>query len=88
MHVTAVSVWFNVAALLEKRGMSQRKLAVESGVSLVTVHAIVNNDTTRVDLATLDKLCDALKVTPGDLLYRGTKPPKRDGAKEPAKRRR
>jgi DNA-binding Xre family transcriptional regulator len=50
--------------------MSQGELARRSEVSLVTVNAIVNNRTTRVDLATLDALCRVLKVEPGALLER------------------
>jgi DNA-binding Xre family transcriptional regulator len=48
--------------------MSPSELARQSGVSLVTVNAIANNRTTRVDLETLDVLCRVLKVQPGDLL--------------------
>ena len=50
--------------------MSQSELARQSGVSLVTVNAIANNRTTRVDLETLDALCRVLKVQPGELLER------------------
>jgi DNA-binding Xre family transcriptional regulator len=50
--------------------MSQGELARRSEVSLVTVNAIANNRTTRVDLATLDALCRVLKVEPGALLER------------------
>ena len=54
--------------------MSQGELARRSEVSLVTVNAIANNRTKRVDLETLDKLCGALakllgrRVAPGELL--------------------
>lgn len=48
--------------------MSQSELARRSGVSLVTINAIANNRTTRVDLETLDAICSVLKVRPGDLL--------------------
>lgn len=49
---------------------SQSELARRSGVSLVTINAIANQRTTRVDLATLDALSRALGVEPGDLLER------------------
>ena len=52
------------------KGMSQSELSRRSGVSLTTINAMVNNKTTRVDLATLDKLCRVLDVDPGDLLKR------------------
>jgi DNA-binding Xre family transcriptional regulator len=50
--------------------MSQGELARRSNVSLVTVNAIANNRTTRVDLATLDAFCRVLRVEPGELLER------------------
>lgn len=65
-----MAVQFRLAAVLESADMSQRELAKQSGVSLVTVNAIANNNTTRVDLATLDKLCAVLKCEPGELLER------------------
>ena len=57
--------------------MSQRELARRSGVSLVTVNLIANNETTRVDLATLDAFAKVLGCEPGQLLE--TKP-RRKGA--------
>jgi putative transcriptional regulator len=52
---------------------SQSELARKSGVSLVTINAIANQRTTRVDLNTLDKLSKALGCEPGDLLEREPK---------------
>lgn len=53
--------------------MSQSELARRSGVSFVTINAMVNNRTKQVSLATLDKICAALDVPPGELLARTTK---------------
>jgi putative transcriptional regulator len=50
--------------------MNQSELARDSGVSIVTVNAIANNRTTRVDLATLDAIARVLGVEPGDLIER------------------
>lgn len=50
--------------------MTQTELSRRSGVSIVTVNGITNNRTARVDLETLDKLCDALDCAPGELLER------------------
>ena len=61
---------FRLAELLEEREMSQNELARRSGISQVTVNAIANNRTTRVDLSTLDALARVLKCEPGDLLER------------------
>jgi putative transcriptional regulator len=65
-----MAVRFRLSSVLEATGTSQRELARRSGVSLVTINAIANNRTTRVDLATLDALCDVLDVDPGELLER------------------
>ncbi|HKW48081.1 MAG TPA: helix-turn-helix transcriptional regulator, partial [Gemmatimonadaceae bacterium] len=53
--------------------MNQSELARLSGVSIVTVNAIANNRTTRVDLATLDAIASALGVEPGELIDRASK---------------
>jgi DNA-binding Xre family transcriptional regulator len=44
------------------------ELARATGVSRTTVHAMYHNVTTRVDLATLDVLADALGCEPGELV--------------------
>jgi DNA-binding Xre family transcriptional regulator len=50
--------------------MSQSELARQSGVHFVTVNRICRNLTTRVDLATLDRLSAVLGCEPGDLVER------------------
>ena len=52
---------------------SQSELARRSGVSLVTINAMANQRTTRVDLSTLDAISKALGCEPGDLLERDRK---------------
>lgn len=76
---SCMSVTFRLASVLEEASLSQRELARRSGVSLVTINAISNNRTTRVDLETLDKLCEVLACEPGELLERET--PKRRRAR-------
>ena len=70
-----MAVRFRLRELLEERNppMSQSELARQSGLSFVTINAIAQNRTTRVDLATLDALCAVLNCAPGDLLERETK---------------
>ena len=41
---------------------------------MTTINAMANNKTARVSLATLDALCDALGVDPGELLEREPEP--------------
>ena len=70
------AVTFRLHELMAERTppVSQRELARVSYVSYPTINAIVHNQTTRVDLGTLDKLSDALTkllkrhVEPGELL--------------------
>ncbi len=66
-------VRFRLQEILDSRDppLSQRALARTSGVSLVTVNAIANNRTARVDLETIDAICGALGVEPGELFVRG-----------------
>lgn len=70
---------FRLADVLDRLGISQSEAARRSGVSFVTINAIVNNKTRSVALQTLDKLAAALGVNPGDLLEReeGKRPHKR-----------
>lgn len=70
-----VPVRFRLAEELAKREepMSQSELSRRSRVSMTTINAMVLNKTKQVSLATLDALCKALGVEPGDLLT--TKPP-------------
>jgi putative transcriptional regulator len=68
----AVSVRFRLHEVLAERSeeLSQSELSRRSGVSLTTVNAIALNKTRQVSLETLDKLCEALGVEPGELLER------------------
>lgn len=73
-----VPVRFRLDRVLREREeqgapMSQSELSRRSGVSLTTINAIVLNKTKQVSLATLDSLCGALGVEPGELLEREAK---------------
>jgi putative transcriptional regulator len=71
----ALAVRFRLHELLRQRReageeISQSELSRRSGVSMTTINAMANNKTAQVSLATLDALCEALDVEPGDLLER------------------
>ena len=73
-----VPVRFRLDELLRARerageALSQSELSRRSGVSLTTINAIVLNKTKQVSLGTLDALCSALDVEPGELLERDKK---------------
>jgi putative transcriptional regulator len=72
MGATAiVAVRFRLHEVLaEREDLSQSELSRRSGVSLTTITAMVLNKTKQVSLATLDALCGALGVEPGELLER------------------
>ena len=70
MRESLVAARFRLAELLDEKGLSQTELARRSGISQVTVNAIANNRTSRVDLATLDALSAQLGVEPGELIER------------------
>ena len=62
------TVKFTVAELLEKRQMTVGEMAKEAGMSYNTALAVSRNASTRIDLETLARICDALGVKVSDLL--------------------
>lgn len=54
--------------MFEKGRMKIPELQVKSGVNKNTLYGIYNNANTRIDLHVLDRICNALDCTPGDLL--------------------
>ncbi len=67
---------FRLDALLEEAGLSQRELALRSGVSPTIVNRIAQNLAKQVALKTLDALSEVLskaigrRIDPGDLIER------------------
>ena len=49
---------------------SIQNVADETGLSRSTLSCLYNDKVTRVDLQTLDKLCECLNCEPGDILER------------------
>lgn len=75
----AVPVLFNLSALLDESGLSQRELASRSGVSPTVINRMANNLAGQVSLKTLDSLATALGhaigrvVEPGELIVRSSR---------------
>jgi DNA-binding Xre family transcriptional regulator len=65
-----MAIAFRLRELLERRDISQSDFARWSGLSFATINRMCTNATTQVSLETLDKLCAALHVEPGELLVR------------------
>lgn len=62
------TVTLQIEALAEKRGiMNANQLHEETGISYDTCYRLFNEEMVQVGMSTLAKLCDRLKVKPGDL---------------------
>ena len=57
----------HLVGIMQTKGMSQRKLATLSGISLGKIHKIVHNKA-NMNITTVRKLADGLDVPPKDLL--------------------
>jgi DNA-binding Xre family transcriptional regulator len=64
-------VRLNLRALLRAKGMTAYRLAKETALSLNAIYRLTGNRTARIELETIDRLCTALDVTPGELFTRG-----------------
>lgn len=63
--------WIVAEVAQEKGFKSAYKLAMEAKLPLNTVRPIWNGTAKRLDLATLDRLAETLKVRPQDLIAEG-----------------
>lgn len=57
----------NLPVLLAERRLKVADLIRMTDISKSTMHKIYNNQTTRIDFETIDKICEALDVQVGDL---------------------
>ncbi|WP_372997392.1 helix-turn-helix domain-containing protein [Lutispora sp.] len=53
--------------MFEKGRMKVPELVEKSNINKNTLYSIYNNNTVRVDLSVLDRLCKALECQPGEL---------------------
>jgi len=53
--------------MFEKGRMKVPELVGKSDINKNTLYSIYNNNTVRVDLSVLDRLCKALECQPGEL---------------------
>lgn len=59
-----------LSRVMGEQRKSIQKVADETGLSRSTLSCLYNNKVTRVDLNTLDKLCECLDCNPGDIIER------------------
>ncbi|WP_201548889.1 helix-turn-helix domain-containing protein [Psychrobacter sp. Pi2-1] len=57
----------NLPVLLAERRMKVADLIRMTGISKSTMHKIYNEQTSRIDFDTMDKICEALNIEVGDL---------------------
>lgn len=57
-----------LSRILGERRMSVRELQRRTGLSYVTVYNLYSGKSERVDFNTLDQICRALDIQPGDIL--------------------
>lgn len=65
-----MAVRFRLRELLAERGMSQTDLQTRSRLAYSTINDLFNNKPRRVELDTLDVLCEVLNCSIADLLER------------------
>ena len=65
-----MAVRFRLRELLAERGMSQTDLQTRTGLAYSTFNDLFNNKPRRVELETLDVLCEVLDCSIADLLER------------------
>lgn len=57
-------------SMLEKRGRSLYWLAQQTNTHYPSLWRLAEGDVTRVTIETLDRICDVLHCTPGDVLVK------------------
>lgn len=57
----------NLPVLLAERRMKVADLIRMTGISKSTMHKVYNEQTSRIDFETMDKICEALEIGVGDL---------------------
>lgn len=61
-------VKIKISDLLGRYKMTQKELAQKTGIRPATISALYHEETKRIEIEHIDKLCSALNCQPGDLL--------------------
>lgn len=63
-----MTISYRLDELLKLRGLTAREVSKRTGIATSTLSAIRKNNAERIDRKTLNRLCEALRCTPGDLI--------------------
>jgi putative transcriptional regulator len=69
-----MAVSLRIGELARQQGLTIKALAERAGVAYNTAHTLYTGRATRIDLDTLDRICAALQVAPGDVFIRHAAP--------------
>ena len=61
-------IFCRLQEVLAERGMSRRELARKAGINKNTTCKWAKGGVALLDLATLDRICKALRIQPGEML--------------------
>lgn len=62
-----MTIKFHVSDLLGKNKMTQKELALKTGIRAATISAYYHDKIKRVEVEHLDKMCEVFDCQPGDL---------------------
>ncbi|WP_258073018.1 helix-turn-helix domain-containing protein [Brevibacillus laterosporus] len=68
MELFAMKIYIKLADILKERGISQRELARLTGIRVSSINEMCNNETVRLPLDNLAKICEVLGVEITDVL--------------------
>ncbi|MCR8983095.1 helix-turn-helix domain-containing protein [Brevibacillus laterosporus] len=68
MELFAMKIHIKLADLLKERGISQRELSRLTGIRVSSINEMCNNETVRMPLDNLAKICEVLGVEITDVL--------------------
>ena len=63
-----MSIIVNLDVMLAKRKMSSQELAEKVGITPANLSILKTNKAKAIRFSTLDKICEVLECTPGDIL--------------------
>jgi DNA-binding Xre family transcriptional regulator len=61
------TVRLRLSKILKARGLQQKDIAAQTGLSKTAVVGLANEGLRQIRLDTIARLCDTLKIQPGDL---------------------